>query len=214
MLIGTQVLKEQNIVFADSVFPRLFPVTLKEGNLTRALGGPGFAALTESTAQRYFGHHDPVGQRIRLAGILDVEVAAVIADAPANTHLPYHMLVSYLSLTKEFIGGFPLDQWTLNDNGFVYIGLQNPGEAAGIDRSLSDIVQKNIKAKDPTSDNHYHLQPLRAIHYDMNYAASNPSYTINRSYLTLIGALGLFLILAACINYTNTGNYRHGPEKR
>jgi putative ABC transport system permease protein len=33
--------------------------------------------------------------------------------------------------------------------------------------------------------------------------ASNPTYTINYNYLYLIGAIGLFLILAACVNYTN-----------
>lgn len=203
VLIGTQILKEKYIIFADSVFPRLFPVTVKEGSLTRCLSGPGFVALTQSTAKRYFGNSDPIGQRIKIGGLIDLEVAAVIADAPPNTHLPYHMLVSYPSLTKEFIGGFPLDQWTLNDNGFVYVGLDHASEVASTERTLADIVAKNIKPVDPTSDNHLSLQPLRAIHYDTHYADSNPTYTINRSYLTLIGAIGLFLILAACINYTN-----------
>jgi ABC-type lipoprotein release transport system permease subunit len=71
------------------------------------------------------------------------------------------------------------------------------------ERILADLVEKNIRSKDPTSTDHYSLQAAKAIHYDMRYATSNPSYTIERSYLTMLGAIGLFLILAACINYTN-----------
>jgi putative ABC transport system permease protein len=226
VLVGTTVFKETNVVFADSVFPRLFPVQVKEGSLTRTLGNKGLAALTKSAAERYFGHTDAIGKRVRIGNNLDLEVGAVIADPPANTHLPYHILVSYLSLTGDFIGGFPLDQWTLNADGYTYIGF--PGGPAGAaalgaggysgkgsmdvagsgviartERALADLIKKNIKTRDPSSDDHFYLQPLRAIHYDMHYAGSNPTYTLNSSYLTLIGAIGLFLILAACINYTN-----------
>ena len=208
VLVGTTVLKEKNVVFADSVFPKLFATLVKEGSLSRTLANKGLVALTQSTAEKYFGHTDAVGKRIRVGNMLELEVAAVIADPPANTHLPYHMLVGYPSLTGDFIGGLPLNQWSLNANGYTYIGFpMGPNAGGGVlvrtERTLADLIQKNIKTVDPASDNHYSLQPLRAIHYDMNYALSNPAYTINSSYLTLIGAIGLFLILAACINYTN-----------
>ena len=49
----------------------------------------------------------------------------------------------------------------------------------------------------------YNLQPLPDIHYNQLYTAGNPAYTVNYSYLYLIGAIGLFLIVAAGINYTN-----------
>jgi putative ABC transport system permease protein len=222
VLVGTTVLKERNVVFADSIFPRLFPTQLIEGSLSKTLANKGLVALTLSTAEKYFGHADAVGKRIRISNTLELEVAAVIADPAANTHLPYHMLVGYPSMTGDLIGGMPLNQWSLNADGYTYIGFpvgSNQGvggysekgskDATGggvlvrTERILSDLIQKNIKTVDPTSDDHYYLQPLRAIHYDTNYELSNPGYTINSSYLTLIGAIGLFLILAACINYTN-----------
>ncbi len=90
--VGDKKFKEKNIIFADSVFPKLFPLTVKSGSLQRALAEPGFAILTEKTAERYFGKENAIGKRIKLANLVDLEVAAVIADAPANTHLPYNML--------------------------------------------------------------------------------------------------------------------------
>ena len=40
--------KEQNIVFADSVFPKLFPLTVKQGSIQRALAEPGFTILNRN----------------------------------------------------------------------------------------------------------------------------------------------------------------------
>jgi len=41
VLVGEQALTEKKIVFVDSVFPRVFPLTVKEGSLTRAFSEPG-----------------------------------------------------------------------------------------------------------------------------------------------------------------------------
>ncbi len=204
--IGNKKFNEEKIVFADSVFPRLFPLTLKAGSLHRALAEPGFVVLTVSTAKKYFGQQDQnnaIGKRIRYANSVDLEVAAVIADPPANTHLPFVMLVSYPSLTPHLIGDFPLNQWGLHANGYVYIGLPGADRVRRTNSILAAIVDKYVPKDDVRTKTAYTLQSLPDIHFNQQYAGSNPSYTINNSYLYLLGAIGLFLILAACINYTN-----------
>lgn len=195
--------KEQDIVFADSVFPKLFPLTVQQGSIQRALTEPGFTILTESTAHKFFGNENPIGKRVKIANLVDLEVTAVIADAPANTHLPYNMLISYASLKPDFIGGFPLDQWGLNAAGFTYIGLSNQNGVTRVQATLASIANDHLNNKNDGTKTILNLQPLPDIHYNQLYAGSNPSYTINFSYLYLIGAIGLFLMLAACINYTN-----------
>ena len=200
--LGDKKFKEQNIVFADSVFPLLFPLILKEGSLQKALAEPGFAVLTETTANRYFGKTTAVGKRLKLAS-LDLEVAAVVADAPGNTHLPYNMLVSYPSFNAHFIGGFPLDQWSLTSNGYTYIGLTGGNKVRHTETILASLAAKYVPGDVPGMSTAYTLQPLRDIHYDQVYSAKSPAYTINYSYLYLLGAIGLFLMLAACINYAN-----------
>ena len=200
---GNEKFKEKNIIFADSVFPKLFPLKLKEGSLQRALTEPGFAILTETTANRFFGKGGAVGKRIRYADFLDLEVAAVVADAPANTHLSYNMVVSYRSFSKRLIGGLPIDQWTLGADGFTYIGLTGASKTRQTEAALASIVATHILKDGTSSKTEFKLQPLQDIHYNQLFAGSNPSSTINYSYLYLLGAIGLFLIFAACINYTN-----------
>jgi putative ABC transport system permease protein len=205
-LPGQQMMKTGAVVFADSVFPRLFPLEVRAGSLQHALSEKGYAVLTASMARRLFGAADPIGKRMKLDNQLDLSVAAVVADPAPNTHLPYDMLVSYASFTKDFIGGFSLDQWTLTAEGYTYVGFSGegiPGQVAQTERILANVVKENILSVDPTHKTNFVLQPLRSIHYDTNFAASNPAYTINSSYLSLLAAIGLFLILAACINYTN-----------
>jgi ABC-type antimicrobial peptide transport system permease subunit len=188
------------------VFPKIFPLKVRAGSLSHAFSDRGNIVLTETAAQRYFGAGNPIGKRMKVDNDLDLSVAAVIDDPAPNTHLPYEMLASYPSLTKSFTGGFSFDQWTLNASGYTYIGFSGGGIASQIaqtERILADLVKQNIVSKDPTNKTHFALQPLRAIHYNTDFVTSNPAYTINSSYLTLLAAIGLFLILAACINYTN-----------
>jgi ABC-type antimicrobial peptide transport system permease subunit len=200
---GNKKFKETNTIFADSVFPKLFPLTVKAGSIKRALAEPGFVILTEKTAERFFGKEDPIGKRIKFANLIDLEVAAVIADAPGNTHLPYNMLLSYLSFRAEFIGGIPINEWGVHSAGFTYIGLQGANKIKHTETILASIVKKNIHQENIGVKTEFKLQPLPDIHFNQLYANNNPAYTVNYSYLYLIGAIGLFLLIAACINYTN-----------
>jgi putative ABC transport system permease protein len=202
--VGTKKFSENSVIFADSVFPKIFPLTILSGSLQRALSEPGFAVLTQTLATKYFGHEPAIGKRIRYQNLLDLEIAAVIADPPANSHLPYSMLISYPSMRPEIIGGFPLDQWSLRANGFVYIALPaGKNTTRQIETTLAAIAKANLPKDEVAQHATFHLQPAKDIHTDQRTAGSNPSYTINNSYLYLLAAIGLFLLLAACINYTN-----------
>jgi len=204
IVVGDQALKETQVIFADSVFPRIFPLTVKDGSLARAFSEPGFCAVTETTAKRYFGNDAAVGKRLKANnGKLELEVAAVVADAPANSHLPYHLLISYQSFSGDFIGGFTLDTWTMNASGYTYVALPAAANVAPTERILAGMVAEHLKSEESRNKTRYILQPVSAVHYDTRYAHSNPSYTISTKYLYLVGAIGLFLILAASINYTN-----------
>jgi putative ABC transport system permease protein len=202
--VGTKKFSERNVVFADSAFPRLFPLDIKAGSLQRAFSEPGFAVLTQTLATKYFGREPAVGKRIRYQNLLDLEIAAVIADPPANTHLPYSMLISYPSMKPEIIGGFSLSEWSMRAEGFVYIGLPAGNNATRqVETTLAAIAKANLPKDEVDRQSTFHLQPVEDIHTDQRTAGSNPSYTINNSYLYLLAAIGLFLLLAACINYTN-----------
>jgi len=198
---------EKNIVFADSLFFTVFDFSGLQnfqlaGNPVKALSAPNKAVLTESTARRYFGSANPIGQVIRLDTKLDVEVAAIVKDLPATTHLPFNMLISYSSLTNDYVGGLDLNSWSFTGNGYCYVRLDSKASVASVEKALYSITKKNRDA-DANKSEKYYLQPLAQIHFQPDFDATNPSYTVSEKYLTMLLLLAGFIILIACVNYIN-----------
>ena len=78
----------------DGDFFDVFSFSLVKGNPETALKGKGRVIITESTAARYFGDVDPLGQEIHLPyeyGIRAV-VSGVLEDFPPNSHLDFDFL--------------------------------------------------------------------------------------------------------------------------
>src|SRR5215211_7598 len=199
--------EEKNIMFADSLFFSVFDFgAIKgfalRGDAVQALATPGKAILTESTAKRYFGITNPVGQIFKIDAKLEVEVAAIIKDPPPTTHFPFKMLISYSSLTKDFAGGLDLNSWGLRSNGYCYVRTDGESSVPSVERALYSINQKNSDSERNKRERFY-LQPLAQIHFDAAFESTNPGYTISARYLTMLFLLGGFIILIACINYIN-----------
>ncbi|HEX4851627.1 MAG TPA: ABC transporter permease, partial [Puia sp.] len=60
--------QEDNVMWADSPFFKIFDFQLLKGNKNTALTEPFSVVFSESSAKKYFGNTDPVGQTILLTG--------------------------------------------------------------------------------------------------------------------------------------------------
>ncbi|ANE49740.1 ABC transporter permease [Flavisolibacter tropicus] len=206
--IGNQdPFEEKNIIFADSLFFSVFDFSGIEkfwlkGNQAKALNAPRQAVLTATTAKRYFGDQDPLGQIIRIDNKVDVQVVGLIKDIPAATHLPITMLLSLGTLTTEFMGGLDPDNWNFTSNGYTYVRLQNINAVASVNSALAAIVKK-YGAEERDRNKQMYLQPLSEVHFDTTFENSNPTYTVSKKYLTMLWLLGCFIVLIACVNYIN-----------
>lgn len=204
---GQEPVQEKNILFADSLFFNVLDFgKIKNlwirGNPEIALKDPKKIILTESTAKKYFGKTDPIGKLIRLENKADAEVVAIIKDPPVTSHLPFNMIVSFSTLTKEFLAGIDIEQWGVRSHGFCYVHLANPADEKQVERTLQSIVKKNAES-DMDKKEILFLQPVRDIHFNKQFEISNPTYTVSQRYLTMLMLLGGFIILIACINYIN-----------
>ena len=198
---------EKKVLFADLMFFNVFDFKginnfIVTGNPVAALSVPGKAILPESAARKYFGNSNPIGKVLRLDNKIDVEVAAIVKDPPATTDVPFNIIVSYQSLTKEFIGGFDLDRWGFVGNGYCYVRIDNQTSVKAIERALYSVVQKNSDTERDRRTKFY-LQPLSQIHFDTAFETTSIGYTVSPKYLLMLLLLGGFIILIACINYIN-----------
>jgi putative ABC transport system permease protein len=71
------------ILRADADFFDVVPLPVLHGDLKRALASPDGIVIDRSTARRYFGRDDPVGQSLTI-GSAPTVVRAVIEDLPRN----------------------------------------------------------------------------------------------------------------------------------
>src|SRR5260221_10213650 len=85
---------EREAHLADSTVFDVFSFSFVKGNPKKALNAPQSLVLTQSTALKYFGEMNPVGQTLDMDG-KPYAVTGVMADVPENSHFRFSLLVSF-----------------------------------------------------------------------------------------------------------------------
>ena len=96
---GEKHFMEKRFMYADSTFFKLFSFRVLRGNPATALSGPNVVLLTKSTAEKYFGKTNPVGNTLTVGiDAVPYHVTGVIEDCPSNSHIKFDFLASFSSL--------------------------------------------------------------------------------------------------------------------
>lgn len=197
--VGTEKQEIEKVVFADSVFFKVFDFGVISGNPSKDLGEPNKAFVTEGLAEKL---KVTVGSKIKIDNKLDVEVVGLLKNVPPNSHLQYNMVVSMPSFTKQYFG-WPVDRWGLNSSGFSYIVLPSRVTPEQVEARLKDFVKKYYD-KDEGEQETYRLQPFGEVHFDTRYTeVPGEADNINSTNLLVLAILGFFILLIACVNFVN-----------
>lgn len=187
----------------DQSFFDVFDFKVLHGTSEGALRESHTLVLTRSTAKRLFGRTDVVGK------LIDVEedkqsyrVTAVLEDFPSNSHLNFNVIFSFESVVGMdwFREDYTAD-WTSNAFG-TYILTKEETDTDALARSVTTNVNKNRDAQ--TNKTIFGLQPLKDIHF--NSGGIRGGFEQNPGeiyYVYIFSAVGLFILLIACINYIN-----------
>jgi len=190
--------QEDRLFFADSAVFDAFSFRLLRGDPATALDAPYTLVLTASTARKYFGDEDPIGQVLRYEGRQDFEVTGVVEDVPANAHFHFDLLASYASL-KTFM------PWTQSHWQWppihTYLKLAAGVEAATVQAQLPGFILQ-YGGEEQAAERSFALQPLTDIHlHSQREDELAPNGDIASVYL--FSAIALFILLLACINFMN-----------
>jgi putative ABC transport system permease protein len=198
---GTDKQLVENILFADSLFFEVFDFKVLSGNPRQDLGEPGKVFLVKSLADKLLRGNP--NATIKIDGRLELDVAGIIEDPPASSHINFSMIVSMPSFTGDFIGGLPIDQWGMSAGGLVYLALPQNISSQSVNERLKAFIAK-YQNKEESEKKTYSLQPLKEIHFDQQYLG-NPGDKANSDYadLMIMSILGLFILVIACINFVN-----------
>ena len=192
--------EEEGFYFADSNFFRVFDFELLAGDAAPVLASPDAVVLTQSTAQRYFGDEDPLGQTIRVGDELALEVRGIMADTPGNSHLQLDFLASVAALKRmyHYQGEFTSYWWPWL---WTYVKL-SPNTSAEVVNQRMLAFNERYRQQSGGEENVPQLQPLTDIHLYAN-TTGDPTPGSSRTYVAILAAIALLILFIACINFTN-----------
>lgn len=183
-----QLAMNTGAAFADLfTFERIAGAPLEE-----ALRDPYSAVLTASTAERYFGDADPIGETLSL-GSTDVTVRAVVADPPPNSRITFDLTLQLREVP--------------NWGAFHYVRLADGANPDSVARKVTATLnQINPSRLDdpPEERSSERLQPLTGIHF-ADRALYDASPHRDPAYLWIFAAIGGVILLITTINYANLG---------
>ena len=203
--------KDDQMAFVDPDFFNIFTLPLIEGDAKTALQQPNTIIITRAIAKKYFGGEDPLGKTLVFPDNKNVsfKVTGVIDNVPANSHFHFDLFASMLSLNDA-----KSDSW-MTSNYFTYLLLKKGADYKKLEAKLPGMVEKYMGPQIQqsmgislqqfiTKGNHlgFALQPLTSIHLysHSNYELSPPG---NAMYVYIFGAIAIFMLLIACINFIN-----------
>ena len=194
---------EEDIVRTDSTYFSMFTHEFISGNPKKCLTDLNTVVITESIAKKYFGDEDPLEKTLIIGGE-SWKVTGVIKDVPENTHLKFNILLSRL-IDREWVmdKGQIKSEAFWNPDVYLYIMMRENYKPKDFEAKFVPIFNKYFKSFGDQVGGKYTpvLEPLADIHFRSQLDNDEPHG--NLAYLYAFTAIGVFIILLACINYMN-----------
>jgi len=191
---------EEKVFYADSSFLEIFNYSMVQGNPNTALDAPNSIVLTESSALKYFGQADPMGQVLYLGDEIPLQVTGIVEPIAPNNHLDFEMLISFP--TYEVPEGYLSDLSSWGWVGFhTYVRV---GVGANIERLQEEITNEYVQREIPYQAK---LQPIRDIYFGSNAmtdAENSPIRSGNKLTSYWLTVIGLLIVVIAAFNLMST----------
>ncbi len=192
---------QSGVIYADQSVFNVFSFELVEGDPETALELPFTMVITEKAAKKYFGDESPVGKVMIWDTRFEYTITGVVKDLPLNLHFQFDVLASFATLIKYSASiGSSWTNWGFN----TYLLLNDKTDINALENKIKLFNKQYLE---PTLDPlgiqlSTYLQPLRSIHLysDIQDELGTNS---NIRVIYIFSAIGIVILLIACINFIN-----------
>ena len=211
---------EEDVFWADSTFFSVFSYPLLRGHPREALSAPNTIVLTKAAARKYFGDTDPMGQTLRYENDSEYTITGIVETVPANSHLQFDILISMETILPELT---PI--W-LSHHLHTYVLLQDESGAALLSNKLPGLIDAYVASEFETivgttyedaraggMEFGYYIQPLIGLHL-RHVGEDSIGIPGDIRYVYILGAIAVFILLLACINFMNLSTARSANRAR
>ncbi|GAB3985001.1 ABC transporter permease [Spirosoma terrae] len=205
---GEHAFHERDIFFAESNIFKVFDIQVVAGNANYALANPFSIMLSRPMAEKYFGRGNPIGKTVRLENQFDLTVTGVFNPLPTQSHFHPSFLVSFNTFNDSRVYGAEQLRTNWGNNSFnTYLLLKPGGDPQRIETAFPAFQDKYVPGGNASTWSVLNLQKLTDIHL-RSHTDSEVEPTGDIRYIYLFSAIGLFILLIACINYMNLATAR------
>ena len=212
--VGETTYREAGLALADSSIFTVFDITLVKGT-KEALYNSKSIVIDETTAKKYFGNENPIGERLLLDNKQDVEITGVFKDMTQNGHFHYTHILAMSSLENS-----KNDHWLGNINYQTYALLKEGTSPENFSAKFPSLIVKYIGPQLDQmlgmslddfegSGNYlrYSIMPLTDIHL-YSHADGELESNGNIVYVYIFSGIAFLILILAAINFMNLSTAR------
>ena len=195
-------LVDQDMLFVDSSFFKVFKLKLISGSADNALTPPHTLMISKSQARVYFGEADPMGKILFFNERLPFTITGVFEDIPSNSSIDFDFLLSWSTM--------PFNGWISKDGDFstpwtfTFVKLrENVTDITAINSAMTAMATEHITSLEKRGHTaEYRLRPYQELHISPDLSGEVKPAT-NKTLLYAFVSLAVFILVAAWINYIN-----------
>ena len=188
------------LTFIEPNFFDIFDWKVLEGSVDTGLDEPNKVALSETLAEKYFPNESAIGQTIRLNKRTDLQVIAVLEDAPKNSDFPFGIFISME--TKKSQQPREFNNWgSISSSNVAFIQVENNVTQEQIEAQFPDFVEKYWD-KETREERSFVLSAMTEYHFDDRFDTFS-GRDVPKVILFTYAIVGLLLIVTACFNFIN-----------
>lgn len=184
-------------VMTDYSFFSFFSFPMKEADPKIVFSAPDNVILSESTAKKFFGEKDPIGEKISYHGH-NFSVSGIMYDIPKNSHLQ-------TDIVFPLFGYFGTWGWDSSFSYDTYFIVSDNANIASLEERISEINRIGMKVFPEREDgrSEVKLQPLKDIHLGSSGFTFDSAVKGDKKLLIVFIITAAAILIIACINFTN-----------
>lgn len=191
---------KQNGSYAEQDFFTMFSYPLLQGNAVTALRTSVDIAISKKMAEDFFGSSAAaIGKTIRYENKKDLKIAAVFDNVSPNSTVQFDYIINWPTFMEE--NGWA-KSWT-NNGPFSCVMVRKGTDAKAFEKKITRFLDAYNKKQTPQYYVRLGIQPYKNVYLRSEFDKNGEIAGGRIQYVKLFSAVAIFLLLIACVNFTN-----------